>query len=259
MEINLIGELMLRKALLALVVFLLLLIPLRPVLAQSGEGDFQLRLRRTFGYQSGNQIQGSFTLEVTGEAEFHEVTYWVDDELLATVTESPFRTSFNTSEYTPGTHEIRAVGFGMHGEQLESQVIRVTFITAEEGWQTAGRIAAWILGSVVALMLLGAIGMGLISRGKRRFELGVYGAAGGAVCDRCSLPFTRHVLSFNLLFGKLERCPHCGRIAIVPRASRTDLEEAEDRYRADRQEGRREIHHEKEEYLQILDDSRFED
>jgi rRNA maturation protein Nop10 len=249
----------LRKAPVTLVVLMLLLIPLGTVLAQAEAEHLQIQLRRTFGYQGGKQIQGSFTLVVVGEHELLEVAYWIDDDLLATVAEPPFRASFSTSDYAPGAHEIRAVGAGVNGEQFDSQVIRVTFITAEEGWQTAGRIAAWILGSVVALMLLGSIGMGLISRGKRRFELGVYGAAGGAVCGRCNLPFARHVLSFNLLFGKLERCPHCGHIAIVPRASRTDLNEAEARYRLDQQEGQREIRREKEDYQQTLEDSRFED
>jgi rRNA maturation protein Nop10 len=238
---------------------LLLMLPWGSVLAQSEEADLQLRLRRTFGYQAENKIQGRFTLDVSGEVDLIEVAYWIDGGLLATVTAPPFRASFSTGDYAPGAHKIRAVGIGNTGESLESQVVRVTFITAEEGWQSAGRIAAWILGLVVALMLLGAIGMGMVLRGRRRFELGVYGAAGGAVCRRCTFPFARHMLAFNLLIGKLERCPHCGRIAIVPRASRMDLEQAEARYRADRQEGQREIHREAKEYQQRLEDSRFED
>ncbi|MEK6221558.1 MAG: hypothetical protein N2D54_04870 [Chloroflexota bacterium] len=38
----------------------------------------------------------------------------------------------------------------------------------------------------------------------KSFHLGIYSAAGGAVCPRCQLPYSRHLLSPNLLVGKLE-------------------------------------------------------
>jgi rRNA maturation protein Nop10 len=245
-----------KRALLALMV--LLWLPLWSVMAQADEADLQLHLRRTFGYQGGNSIQGSFSLHVSGDYEFIEVIYLIDDKVLVTVSEAPFRASFSTSRYEPGEHTLRAIVTNVAGEELESQFVRVTFITAEEGWQTAGRIAAWILGGVLIIMLVGMFGTGFLSRGRGRFELGVYGAAGGAVCKRCELPFARHVLSPNLLFGKLERCPHCGRVAIAARASRNSLEEAEARYREDQMKGQREIRGEEENFKQRLDDSRYE-
>jgi hypothetical protein len=38
------------------------------------------------------------------------------------------------------------------------------------------------------------------------------------------MPFSRSVLAPNMLVGKLERCPHCRKWAIVGRAGSADLE-----------------------------------
>ncbi len=244
-----------------LLIFLavLLWLPLVSAGAQLDEPMLELRLRRTFGYQSGIRIQGRFTLEAISEQGLAEVTYLIDDQILAQVTQPSFRISFSTADYLPGEHTLRAEAVLVNGDRIESRPITAIFITAEEGWQEAGRIAGWILGGVVVVMVFGTLGVNLFTRGKGRFELGVYGPAGGAVCRRCEMPFSRHVFSPNLLVGKLERCPHCGRIAIVSRANRIDLEVAEERYQEDRDRGQRQSSGEEErKYQQMLDDSRFE-
>lgn len=238
---------------------LFLSVPLGVVLAQSEEGDLQIHLRRTFGYQGGTHIQGRFTLEASSATELVEVYYLIDGERLARVTESPYQTSFSTGDFPQGEHVLNAYGIDAAGEQIEAQPIRVTFVSAEEGWQTGGRIAVRVLGGVLVLLLVGALGMTRLSRVSGGFELGVYSTAGGAVCGRCQLPFSRHVFSPNLVLGKLERCPHCGRVAIVPRSSQLALAEAEERFRKDRDQGQRELgHSEQGGYQQQIDDSRFD-
>jgi hypothetical protein len=246
-----------KKALLGLAI--LVWFPRTTVMAQFDNSDLRLHLRRVFGYQGGDRIQGTFSLEVSSELELVEVTYLIDGELFASTSEPPYRVSFSTSDYEHGKHSIRAYARDAVGERVESQIIVVHFITAEEGWQTAGRMAGWILGGTLALMLVGGLVTNRLSRGGGGFDLGDYGAAGGAVCGRCQLPFNRHVFSPNLLFGKLERCPHCGRIAIVPRASRLALDEAEERYMADKDQGQRTTgRHGAGDYQQMLDDSRYD-
>lgn len=248
---------MTKKVLLGLV--LLVWFPFAIVFAQSEDTALKILLRRTFGYQGGNRIQGTFSLEASSEFALVEVSYLIDDELLTRKTEAPYRVSFNTSDYQPGEHRISAYASTATGDRIESQIVVVHFITAEESWQTAGRLAGWILGLILVVMIVGALVTNRLSRGAGRFDLGVYGAAGGAVCGRCQLPFARHVLSPNLILGKLERCPHCGRIAIVPRASRYKLDEAEARFREDRDQGQHNTAHQDEgEYLQMLDDSRYD-
>jgi hypothetical protein len=246
-----------KKARLALAICLL--IPLTTVLAQAQDSELQIHLRRTFGYRAGSQIQGRFTLELSNDLELVEVTYLIDGNSLASASASPYRVSFSTGDFPPGKHVLSAVGSDSSGARFDSQRLELTFVTAEQGWQTGGRIAGWVLGVVLVLMLIGALGTNVLSRGKAPFKAGTYGAAGGAVCGRCQLPFSRHVLSPNLMIGKLERCPHCGRIAIVPRASRVALDQAEERYRQDGEQGKRATGSEREQsFQQRLEDSRFD-
>ena len=104
--------------------------------------------------------------------------------------------------------------------------------------------------------LVGALAPAIIGRGKE-FKPGNYGAAGGAVCSRCTFPYSRQVFAPNLLVGKLQRCPHCGKWAVVPRASRSELEAAEARWA---REGTSSVEapSQEEQMRQLLDDSRYE-
>jgi len=116
-----------------------------------------------------------------------------------------------------------------------------------------------ILGVTLIAVLLGAIIPALMGkRGKTR-PIGEYSMAGGTICPRCNFPFSRNSFSPNLIFGKLERCPHCGKWSIRPRASQADLLAAEERLRAS-QEDKTEIEVDPQDSLRrALDDSRYDD
>jgi hypothetical protein len=104
--------------------------------------------------------------------------------------------------------------------------------------------------------LVGALAPALMSRGKE-FVPGKYGAAGGAVCPQCTFPYSRNLIAPNLLVGKLQRCPHCGKWAIVPAASQEALAAAEARWG---KEGTSTVEapSDEERRRQMLDDSRYE-
>jgi hypothetical protein len=100
----------------------------------------------------------------------------------------------------------------------------------------------------------------LLGKKSKPVVIGKYSLAGGAVSPRCKMPYSRHALSPKLVVGKLERCPHCGKWAIVRRASKADLGAAEERFRDDREEGKLEITQDEDEILKrALEDSRFDD
>ena len=105
--------------------------------------------------------------------------------------------------------------------------------------------------------LLGVLAPVLMGR-KKNHRPGEYGMAGGAVCPRCTFPYSRRVLSPNMLVGKLERCPHCGKWAVVPRATSAELEAAESRL-AQESTGTIETLSEEEKLRRMIDDSRFEE
>jgi hypothetical protein len=246
---------MVRRARLALLFFILL-----PMGIASAQGDptIELKLTRSFGYRAGHRIQGRFTVEAISDAALQEATFLIDGKNLDVIDEAPFRTSFSTGDFELGSHRIKVAAVTSSGTRLESDVVELTFVSAEESWQVGGRLSAWILGGTLLLMVAGMAFSGWFARDKSRFELGVYGAAGGAVCERCRLPFSRHVFAPSLVLGKLERCPHCGRVMIVPRANQMALDAAESRYREDQVQGQREDRLKEQRNQQWLDDSRYE-
>jgi hypothetical protein len=208
-----------------------------PTSAQGGDDRLTIHLRRDFGYRAAGRIQGRFTISANGPQDLERVQYLLDGEFFAEVSEAPFKYSFSTSDYAVGAHTFSAVGTIASGAEIFAEEVRLEFISAEESWQQVANLTVPLIAGIVVLMVLGTLLLTLMGRRSGSFKLGKYGSAGGAVCKRCGFPYPRHFLSPNLLVGKLEMCPHCGKWAIVPRASRTALEEAETRFRADAEIG----------------------
>lgn len=225
-----------RKAKTLLFVLLVFVLTI-PAYAQDGDDRLKIHLRRDFGYSGGGQIQGRFTISVDGPQDLERVRYLLDGDPFAEVSESPFKFSFSTSDYAMGAHTLSAVGTTVSGSEVFAEGLKLEFVSAEESWQRAANIAIPLIVGIVVLTVLGTLLLGLMGRRSGGFKLGNYGPAGGAVCKRCGFPYPRHFISPNLLVGKLERCPHCAKWAIIPRASRTALEEAEARFRADAKTG----------------------
>ncbi len=208
-----------------------------PAYAQDGDSRLTIHLRRDFGYRAGGRIQGRFTISANGPQDLERVKYLLDGEFFAEVSDSPFKFSFSTSDYALGAHTFSAVGTTASGEEVFAEEIRLEFVSAEESWQQVANLAIPLIVGAVVLVGLGALLPVITGRRSGSFKLGKYGTAGGAVCQRCGFPYSRHFLSPNLLIGKLERCPHCGKWTIVPRASRAALDEAETQFRADAERG----------------------
>jgi hypothetical protein len=195
------------------------------------DAELKLRLSRTFGYSSGTgDIQGVFTLIVSGPEDLVKVTFYLDGKAIGEATQPPFELRFSTDNYPFGAHMISAVGLTSSGREVKSNELQVRFVTAEEGFQAGMRIALPLLGVAFAAVLFSSL-ITIIGSGKlKQLPLGAprhYGAAGGAICVRCGRPFPRHFFSPNMLIGKLERCPFCGKWAIVAAAPLERLRAAE--------------------------------
>lgn len=226
----------------------------RSVLAQDEE--LSLRLTRDFGYGAGAQIQGKFSLRVSGPDDILKVNFIIDDEVVHTATEPPFRYQFQTDDYSPGVHTMTAVGYKADGTPVYGTEFVRQFLSNDEAKSSTMKIIVPLLVIVGIATLAGALVPALMGRTKD-FKPGNYGAAGGAVCPRCTFPYSRNILAPNLLVGKLQRCPHCGKWAIVPRASQTNLQAAEERWT---REGTSsvEVPSEEEKLRQRIDDSRYD-
>jgi len=232
-----------------------------PANAQDVDDRLNVHLRRDFGYRAGGRIQGRFTISADGPHDLERVKYLLDGDIIAEVSESPFKFTFSTSDYALGAHTLSAIGMTLSGSEIFAEGIRLEFISAEESWQQVANIAIPLIVGIVVLTILGTLLLRLMGRRSGGFKLGNYGPAGGAVCRHCGFPYPRHFLSPNLLVGKLDRCPHCGKWAIIPRASRAALEEAEARFRADAEIGLLELEPEGREaqVQRKLDETRYLD
>ena len=242
------------------ILFLVLCLLLLPTTAQAQEDTegIELRLTRDWGYGGfSGDIQGTFSYRVTGPDNLVRVECYMDDEAIAEITSPPFNYQFNTDNFEPGSHTMYAIGYTPDGTAMESKKITRVFLSAEAAGNMTKVIIVPILIIVGIATFAGILGPVLLGRHKRH-RPGVYGPAGGAVCPRCTFPYSRSILALNLLVGKLSRCPHCGKWAIVARASISALEAAEERL-ADEGQSTIETETEEEKLRKMIDESRFEE
>jgi len=245
-----------KKWLKTVLVVVVLLFPVTAFASQDAT-RLQLGLIRNFGYGGLGKIQGNFTLKISNPpVGLKEVRFYIDGNLLETVDTEPFNYKFHTSAFDDGEREMYAEGTLADGTILESNHISKVFLSSDQAWGETRQLITPILIGTAVLTLLG-VGVPMLASKKKSFVFGKYGPAGGVVCPRCELPFSRSVFSPNLLAGKLVRCPHCGKVSILPRASSTSLQEAESRYTRKDEPGM--IHHGKEDLQKQLEDSRFEE
>jgi len=201
-----------------------------PVHAQ-GEGELILTLSRNFGFSSGGLIQGTFSMKVSSPDNLQRVVFLIDGQPIGEDSQAPFTIQFHTGSYSLGVHSLSAVGYTADGRELHSNEIRREFVTAQEGWQTGLRIAIPIIAVSFGFVLLSALLPVVFGRRKGAgVPLGAprsYGMLGGTICPKCRRPFGIHLWGINLLAGKLDRCPYCGKWSVVRRVPWEALQAAE--------------------------------
>ncbi len=239
------------------------LVPLHKAGAQS-EGLFKIRLSKNFGYSSGSgRIQGLFTIKVSGPLVLAQVFFYLDNELLGEDNQAPFSYRFDTGDYSLGVHKIVAQGYTLDGRQLESNRLRVTFVSAEEGWQAARDIMLPILVLVFGIIVLSIILTIFTGNKTKQVPPGAlrkYGISGGAICSRCQRPFELCWYMPNLFIGKLARCPFCGKWNILTSLPLHELRQAElDELQVDSDIYSQSLLNEKERLEKELDESRYLD
>jgi len=202
-----------------------------PARAQGGT-PLVLRLSRDFGYSSGSgQIQGTFSIHVTGPANLARVDFLIDGKQIGEVRTAPFNLQFSTSSFALGSHTISALGYTTDGQELRTPDVTAEFVSADQGMKAAGRFVIPILVVAGLAVLLSALFPVLTGRGKHvqlpPGEPRNYGLKGGGICPNCKRPFSFSILAPNLPFYRFDRCPYCGKWSLVRLASLNDLRKAE--------------------------------
>ena len=234
------------------------LVSILPFTVKAQEDTLKLELTRDWGYGGfSGDIQGRFSLRASGPENMIEVRFTMDGEVFATVTEPPFNHQFETDQFPPGPHTLAAIGILSDGSEITGPEFNRVFLSEEEAREaTTGFLYPFLIG-VGGVVLLATILPLVLSR-KSQFQFKQYGISGGAVCPRCKLPFARSLFAPNILVGKLERCPHCGKWAIVRRATQQELEAAERRYAEGETNLQLDASTEAEKFRKALDDTRYE-
>ena len=242
-------------------IFAVLIFAITSTAAAQDDTALEIRLRRDFGYGGfGNDIQGTFSILVSGPEDLAEVQFYIDDEMIGKITEPPFNLQFNTDHFESGIRTIYAVGVLSDGTEIRSRELVQEFLSNDSAMGKTMTLVVPILVISFGGVLLGTVIPMLRGKKGSDVKIGEYSPAGGAVCPRCGFPFSRGMFNPNMVTGKLERCPHCGKVSIRPRASAMELKEAEARLLESRKESGGEIVvDEKDELKRALDDSRFDD
>jgi len=115
----------------------LLALALLPLAAWAQDESFQLKLRRTFGYSWGSDIQGSFLVSAEGPAGLEQVTFHVDDGVLQVVGAPPFEARLHTGDFPIGPHRLWAKGTLDDGSEVVSNEILAEFVDPSAGWESA--------------------------------------------------------------------------------------------------------------------------
>ena len=204
-----------------------------PVMAQTPEEPvYRLNISRDFGYGGGADIKGLFSLSVVGPEGISSVTYLIDETIMTTVSEDPFKFQFNTTQYEFGWHDLTAQVTNTNGEVFTTPARHLNFVTSEMESKAMTGMVLPLLGLIIGVMVAVSLIQAAVMR--KRHPNGIepgtprnYGFAGGSICRKCGRPTPRHIWGFNIGIGKFDRCDNCGRWSVMQAAPLEILRAAE--------------------------------
>ena len=218
-----------------LVLILAMVFALSYSAAMAQDSPFGLRIMRDWGYGNGVDINGRMSLSIKGEqAQIQQVTFFMDGEMMATVSTDPFKLQFDTNNYDPGVHRMTADVKTTSGETYSTNTLVANFVDKTTASGSMLKILMLVGGIAVVSIGIQLFVQKNTNKNTKFDESGrvQYGVWGGAVCPKCGQPFNRSFFGINLVGVRLERCPHCGKFVPTRRATPEQLDAAERRFRA---------------------------
>lgn len=221
-----------KRVFMLLVMAMVFVLSFSAVLAQ--DSPYTLRIVRDWGYGNGTDINGRMSLSVKGDQDIiQQVTFFIDNEVMASVAAAPFKFQFDTNNFEPGLHRMTAEVKTTTGETQTTNGLVSNFVEKGAANQSMLKILLLVGGLALGSMGLQFLMQKNANKNAKYDENGrlQYGVLGGAVCPSCGQPFSRSFLGINLVGVRLERCPHCGKLVAARRAMPDQLEAAERRSR----------------------------
>jgi hypothetical protein len=237
-------------------VSIILLVPAISVEAQA-QRQISLSLSRDFGFSLGSRMQGNFSYHVSGPDNLVRVVFLMDGESIGEDTEPPFRWQIRTESYPLGIHTMNATGYTRDGQELESNVIQRQFVAGSDSTQ----VELWIIVLIITLSLgVRLLTSWIANRGPRKSsQPAISGPFGGTLCPKCGRPFAMHIWGLNVVAGKFDRCPHCGKWSLVRRVHPDILAGAVEAFADDEKQDTPPPNDDPQSLSKRLDESRFDD
>jgi hypothetical protein len=123
--------------------------------------SIDLGFEKNNGYGMGNDIGGLWTVTAHVSPEVEYVEFYLDGQLQLNDTSAPFSWQFDTSNYSPGAHAIKAVAY----DSLDD----TAFLQVERNFQeTSTETVTGIIIAIVIVIIVAAIGFALYRTRSRK-------------------------------------------------------------------------------------------
>ncbi len=155
-----------------------------------------LKLIRNFGTEIGGEIRGTFTVKAKAPGA-EAVDFFLDDQLVATDSEEPFKWTFKTQDYPDGIHVIRAMAHYGDGATDEG-AIELHFVS-----KFGSKMLIVLV--IIFLSVSGSVALTIVlaKREKERYQ-------GRTRCPRCGTVFERRWSYLHKGSAYRNKCPMCG-------------------------------------------------
>ena len=160
-------------------------------------------MSRDFGYGGfNNDIQGLFSMKVTGPADLVRVVFYIDSDAIGEVIQAPFNLQFNTDNYPLGHTQFICCGLFFEWAAISFQCyypqFRLIFSRKQGRTSNCDSSPGDCFRCHLAFLCRP---VDCWTRGKiKNLPLGAernYGTGGG-ICPKCHRPFALPLFSMNL-------------------------------------------------------------
>ncbi len=116
--------------------------------------SIDLDFEKNNGYGAGNDIGGLWTVSAHVSSEVRYVEFYLDGQLQQNDTSAPYSWQFDTSNYSPGSHAIKAIAYDSLGD--------TAFLQVERNFQETSTGTVTIIIVVIAIaIVVAAMGFAL--------------------------------------------------------------------------------------------------
>jgi hypothetical protein len=145
-----------------IILTLIALAALPALYTATAEPTITLSLYKNNGYGMGQDMAGQWTLNAETSSDVIQVEFYIDDHLQTVDNTAPFSWQFNTSNFTTGTHTLKAIA---HNAEAESQTATLQRNFVEDN--TSNILVIIVVVAIVIVVIAVVVALYRIKKNKR--------------------------------------------------------------------------------------------